>query len=130
MWLGFDPFRPVQNHSPISDRVSEQSAEKKDDHKKLHKQFDRCRKFGIHEDSTNRTQIAELLDLVKKCLEMFAEVAEKKDDYEKFHEQFGKCLQLGIHEGSTNRAKVAELLRFNTSRSGDEQNNVQNTWIA
>ena len=77
---------------PISDRVSEQSAEKKDDHKKLYKQFDKCRKFGIDEDSTNRTQIAELLDLVKKCLEMFAEIAEKKDDYEKFHEQFGKCL--------------------------------------
>ena len=56
---------------------------------------------------------------------MFAEIAEKKDDYEKFHEQFGKCLQLGIHEGSTNRAKVAELLRFNTSRSGDEQTNVK-----
>ena len=66
-----------------------------------------------------------MLDLVKKCLEMFAEIAEKKDDYEKFHEQFGKCLQLGIHEGSTNRAKVAELLRFNTSRAGDEQTNVK-----
>ena len=63
------------------------SNEKKDDHKKLYKQFDRCRKFGINEDSTNRTQIAELLDLVKKCFEMFAEIAEKKDDYEKFDEQ-------------------------------------------
>ena len=110
---------------PISDRVSEQSAERKDDHKKLYKQFEKCRKFGINEDSTNRTQIAELLDLVMKCLEMFAEVGEKKDDYEKFHEQSGKCLKLGIHEGSTNRAKVAELLRFNTSRSGDEQTNVK-----
>ena len=76
---------------PISDRVIEQSAEKKDDHKKLYKEFDKCRKLGINEDSINRTQIAELLDLVKKCLEMFAEIAEKKDDYEKFHEQFGKC---------------------------------------
>ena len=51
---------------------------------------------------------------VTKYLEMLAEIAEKKDDdYKKFYEQFGKCLSLGIHE--------AALLRFNTSKSGDEQ---------
>merc|ERR1712073_19395 len=60
-------------------------------------------------------------NLVKKCLEMFAEIAEKKDDYKKFYEQFGKCLKLGVHEDPTNRTKVAELLRFHTSKSGDEQ---------
>merc|ERR1711881_758023 len=59
--------------------------------------------------------------LVKKCLEMFAEIAEKKDDYKKFYEQFGKCLKLGVHEDSTNRTKVAELMRYHTSKSGDEQ---------
>merc|ERR1712179_698927 len=59
-------------------------------------------------------------NLVKKCLEMFAEIAEKKDDYKKFYEQFGKCMKLGVHEDSTNRIKVAELLRFHTSKSGDE----------
>ena len=41
-------------------------------------------------------------NLVKKCLEMFAEIAKKKDDCKKFYEQFGKCLKLGIHEDSTN----------------------------
>merc|ERR1712060_876738 len=60
-------------------------------------------------------------NLVKKCLEMFAEIAEKKDDNKKFYEQFGKGLRLGVHEDSTNRTKVAELLRFHTSKSGDEQ---------
>merc|ERR1712185_879912 len=60
-------------------------------------------------------------NLVKKCLEMFSEIAEKKDDYKKFYEQFSKNLKLGIHEDSTNRKKIAELLRFNTSKSGDEQ---------
>merc|ERR1712135_149031 len=65
--------------------------------------------------------IPEWLNLVKKCLEMFAEIAEKKDDYNKFYEQFGKCLKLGIHEDSTNRTKIAELLRFSTSKSGDEE---------
>jgi molecular chaperone HtpG len=52
---------------------------------------------------------------------MFGEIAEKKDDYKKFYEQFSKNLKLGIHEDSTNRNKVAELMRFNTSKSGDEQ---------
>merc|ERR1712139_590622 len=48
-------------------------------------------------------------------------IAEKKDDYKKFYEQFSKPMKLGIHEDSTNRTKVAELLRFQTSKSGDEQ---------
>merc|ERR1712023_210946 len=61
------------------------------------------------------------MGLVKKCLEMFAEIAEKKDDYKKFYEQFSKNIKLGIHEDSTNRMKVAELMRYHTSKSGDEQ---------
>jgi molecular chaperone HtpG len=54
-------------------------------------------------------------NLVKKGLEMFAEIAEKKYDYKKFYEEFGKCLKLGLHEDFTIRTKVAGLLRFNTS---------------
>merc|ERR1719473_1341925 len=59
-------------------------------------------------------------NLVKKCLEMFAEIAEKNDDYKKFYEQFSKNLKLGVHEDSTNRMKIAELLRYQTSKSGDD----------
>ena len=60
-------------------------------------------------------------NVVKKCLEMFAEIAENQEDYKKFYEQFSKNLKLGIHEDQTNRKKLADLLRFHTSKSGEEQ---------
>merc|ERR1712179_31475 len=60
-------------------------------------------------------------NLVKKVMELFAEIAEKKDDYKKFYKQFSKNLKLGIHKDSTNRKKIAGYLRYYTSASGDEQ---------
>eukprot|EP00494_Astrolonche_serrata_P001530 UN01536 len=36
-------------------------AEKKDDYKKFYQQFGKCLKLGVHEDSTNRTKVAEFL---------------------------------------------------------------------
>merc|ERR1712194_752207 len=36
-------------------------AEKKDEYKKFYEQFGKCLKLGVHEDSTNRVKIAELL---------------------------------------------------------------------
>merc|ERR1712107_303960 len=79
--------------------------------------------LNISRETLQQNKILRVIkkNLVKKCLEMFAEIAEKKDDYKKCYEQFGKCLKLGVHEDSTNRVKVAELLRFHTSKSGDEQ---------
>ena len=60
-------------------------------------------------------------NLVKKCLEMLAEIAELRDDYVESDEQLGKSLRLGVHENSTVRAKDAELLRLNDSAPEDEQ---------
>lgn len=60
-------------------------------------------------------------NLVKKCLELIKEVSENKDDWKKFNEQFSKNIKLGIHEDATNRAKLADFLRYQTSKSGDEQ---------
>jgi len=78
--------------------------------------------LNISRETLQQNKILRVIkkNLVKKCLEMFAEITEKKDDYKKFYEQFGKNLKLGIHEDSTNRAKMSELLRYQSSKSGDD----------
>ena len=79
--------------------------------------------LNISRETLQQNKILRVIkkNFVKKCLEMFQEIGEKKDDYKKFYEQFGKCLKLGIHEDSTNRTKTAELMRYQTSKTGDEQ---------
>jgi molecular chaperone HtpG len=79
--------------------------------------------LNISRETLQQNKILRVIkkNLIKKCLEMFAEIAEKADDYTKFYEQFGKNLKLGVHEDSTNRAKIADLMRYPTSKSGDDQ---------
>merc|ERR1712241_1227023 len=60
-------------------------------------------------------------NLVKKSLEMFAELAENKEDYQTFYEQFHKNIKLGIHEDSKNRKKISELLRYSSTKTVDKE---------
>jgi len=79
--------------------------------------------LNISRESLQQNKILKVIkkNIVKKCLEMFAEIQENAEDYKKFYEQFSKNLKLGIHEDQTSRTKISELLRFSTSRSGEEQ---------
>uniref|UniRef100_A0A2K5KSE3 Histidine kinase/HSP90-like ATPase domain-containing protein n=1 Tax=Cercocebus atys TaxID=9531 RepID=A0A2K5KSE3_CERAT len=82
--------------------------------------------LNISQEMLQQNKILKVIhrNIVKKCLELFAELVEDKDNYKKFYEKFSKNLKLRIHKDSTNLCRLSELLCYHSSWSGDEMTSL------
>lgn len=88
--------------------------------------------LNISQEILQQNKILKVIhrNIVKKCLELFAELVEDKDNYKKFYEKFSKNLKLRIHKDSTNRCRLSELLCYHSSWSGDKMTSLSSMFLA
>ncbi len=69
---------------------------------------------------------------VKKILGLVSDLANKEPEkYEKFWDEFGRVFKEGVAEDSANRESIAKLLRFASTASGSEKQDVSlETYVA
>merc|ERR1712176_1490351 len=79
--------------------------------------------LNLSRETLQQNKILRLIqkNLVKKCLELFAEISENEEDYKTFYDSFAKMIKLGIHEDNKNIKKIAEFLRYHSTKSGDQR---------
>ncbi|XP_035680261.1 heat shock protein HSP 90-alpha-like [Branchiostoma floridae] len=83
--------------------------------------------LNISREMLQQSKILKVIrkNLVKKCLELFADLHEDKDNYKKFYESFSKNLKLGIHEDGQNRKKLSDLLMYHSSAAGEDMTTLK-----
>ena len=62
--------------------------------------------------SREMLQQNKILKVIRKNLQLFAEVTEDRDNYKKFYERFGENSKLGIHEDGVNLCVLPTLRGF------------------
>jgi molecular chaperone HtpG len=77
--------------------------------------------LNISRETLQQNRILKVIkkNIVKKCLEMFADLADDTEEYNKFWNNYSRNIKWGIHSDETNKPKLLELLRFNSTASSE-----------